>query len=49
MSHHLKVLTEAGFVTREKRGVWAYYTLVPEVVDQLTSHIGAHLLGHVSE
>lgn len=30
VSHHLKVLTEAGLVTREKRGVWAWYALVPE-------------------
>jgi ArsR family transcriptional regulator len=44
VSHHLKVLTEAGFVTREKRGVWAYYTLVPDAVRALTAHLGAHLL-----
>ncbi len=43
VSHHLKVLTEAGFVTREKRGVWAYYTLVPGAVEDLTTHLGAHL------
>jgi ArsR family transcriptional regulator len=47
VSHHLKVLTEAGFVTREKRGVWAYYTLVPDAVRQLTAHLGAHLLDRV--
>lgn len=29
VSHHLKVLTEAGFLTRSKRGTWAYYRLVP--------------------
>lgn len=43
VSHHLKVLTEAGFVTRDKRGVWAYYTLVPGAVEQLTSQLGTHL------
>ncbi|WP_282947895.1 ArsR/SmtB family transcription factor [Cellulomonas endometrii] len=43
VSHHLKVLTEAGFVTREKRGVWAYYTLVPGAVEDLTGHLGTHL------
>lgn len=26
ISHHLKVLHEAGLVTRDKRGVWVYYT-----------------------
>ncbi len=43
VSHHLKVLTEAGFVTRDKRGVWAYYTLVPGAVEQLAAHLGTHL------
>jgi ArsR family transcriptional regulator len=33
VSHHLKVLTEAGFVTRSKRATWAYYTLVPGSLD----------------
>lgn len=27
ISHHLKVLTEAGVLTREQRGRWAYYRL----------------------
>jgi len=29
VSHHLKVLTEAGFLSRSKRGTWAYYRLLP--------------------
>jgi ArsR family transcriptional regulator, arsenate/arsenite/antimonite-responsive transcriptional repressor len=29
VSHHLKILVDAGIFTREKRGVWAYYALVP--------------------
>jgi ArsR family transcriptional regulator len=29
VSHHLKVLVDAGLLTRDKRGVWAYFTLVP--------------------
>jgi ArsR family transcriptional regulator len=29
VSHHLKVLLEAGLVTRCRRGSWAYYRLVP--------------------
>ncbi|MGF1646802.1 MAG: metalloregulator ArsR/SmtB family transcription factor [Kineosporiaceae bacterium] len=29
VSHHLKVLLQAGLVEREKRGVWAYYRPVP--------------------
>lgn len=35
VSHHLKVLVEAGLLSREKRGVWAYYTLVPGSLDAL--------------
>lgn len=30
ISHHMKVLVDAGLLEREKRGVWAYYRLVPE-------------------
>lgn len=29
VSHHLKVLVEAGLLAREQRGTWAYYSLVP--------------------
>lgn len=30
VSHHLKVLYEAGLVEREKRGTWVWYRVVPE-------------------
>jgi ArsR family transcriptional regulator len=30
VSHHLKVLRDAGLVTRTRRGSWAYYRLVPQ-------------------
>ena len=33
VSHHLKVLVDAGLMTRDKRGVWAYYALVPGALD----------------
>ena len=35
VSHHLKVLTDAGFVTRSKRATWAYYRLVPGSLDAI--------------
>lgn len=35
VSHHLKILVDAGVLTREKRGVWAYYSLVPGALDSL--------------
>ena len=37
VSHHLKVLTEAGLLTRERRGTWAWYALVPERLDELAA------------
>lgn len=30
VSHHLKVLTEAGLVTREQRGTWAWFSIVDD-------------------
>jgi len=33
VSHHFKVLVEAGLLHREKRGVWAYYSPVPGALD----------------
>lgn len=35
VSHHLKVLYEAGIVAREKRGRWVYYRLVPSPLELL--------------
>jgi ArsR family transcriptional regulator, arsenate/arsenite/antimonite-responsive transcriptional repressor len=37
ISHHLKVLVDAGIFTRDKRGVWAYYALVPPALDALSA------------
>jgi ArsR family transcriptional regulator len=35
VSHHLKVLRAAGFVTREQRGSWAYFRVVPEALSDV--------------
>ena len=35
VSHHLKVLREAGLVEGEKRGTWVWYRVVPERVEAL--------------
>jgi ArsR family transcriptional regulator, arsenate/arsenite/antimonite-responsive transcriptional repressor len=35
VSHHLKVLTEAGLLARERRGTWMFYRLVPERIEAL--------------
>ena len=39
VSHHLKVLTDAGLVTRERRGSWAWFSLVPARLDELRSFL----------
>ena len=37
VSHHLKILVDAGLLNREKRGVWAYYSLIPGALDSLAA------------
>ncbi len=37
VSHHLKVLLDAGFLTRTRRGTWAYYALVPGSLDAVAA------------
>ncbi|MFJ4487088.1 ArsR/SmtB family transcription factor [Streptomyces longwoodensis] len=35
ISHHLKLLRQAGLIDCERRGTWVYYWLVPETTDRL--------------
>ena len=35
ISHHLKVLREAGLINSERRGTWVYYRLVPAVLERM--------------
>jgi ArsR family transcriptional regulator len=35
ISHHLKILVDAGYLTRDKRGTWGYYRLVPGSLDSV--------------
>lgn len=37
VSHHLSTLVDAGFLTREKRGRWAWFAIVPERLEMLRS------------
>ena len=37
VSHHLKILTEAGLLTREKRGRWAWYAVVDSRLTDLAA------------
>jgi ArsR family transcriptional regulator, arsenate/arsenite/antimonite-responsive transcriptional repressor len=40
ISHHLRILREAGLVTAERRGTWMHYRLVPEAVRALAFALG---------
>lgn len=35
VSHHLKVLYQAGLVSKEKRSTWVYYSVVPEALSTI--------------
>jgi ArsR family transcriptional regulator, arsenate/arsenite/antimonite-responsive transcriptional repressor len=40
VSHHMKILVDAGLIEREKRGLWVWYRLVPSRLDALRSVLG---------
>jgi ArsR family transcriptional regulator len=35
ISHHLRLLRDAGLVESERRGTWAFYRLAPEAIERL--------------
>ena len=37
LSHHLKKLREAGIVNAERRGLWAYYYVIPDALEELSA------------
>ena len=37
VSHHLKVLRHAGLVDSERRGLWAYYYVIPDALEELSA------------
>jgi ArsR family transcriptional regulator len=41
VSHHLKILVDAGILSREQRGKWAYYRLVPDTLNTLSALIAS--------
>jgi ArsR family transcriptional regulator, arsenate/arsenite/antimonite-responsive transcriptional repressor len=41
ISHHLKVLREAGLLQCERRGTWVYYWVVPSALAQLSTVLGS--------
>ena len=41
VSHHMKLLVEAGLVTREQRGKWAYFSVVPTALTALAESLAS--------
>ena len=41
VSHHLRILTDAGFLEREKRGTWAYFRLQPQALGRAAAAIAS--------
>jgi ArsR family transcriptional regulator, arsenate/arsenite/antimonite-responsive transcriptional repressor len=41
VSHHLKVLREAGVVGSERQGLWAYYYVIPEALEELSAWLSS--------
>src|SRR5215469_1477993 len=37
VSHHLKVLRQAGLVGSERQGLWAYYYVIPDALKELSA------------
>lgn len=44
VSHHLKVLRQAGLLSSERRGSWVYYRVIPEALQRLSDVLGAQQL-----
>jgi ArsR family transcriptional regulator, arsenate/arsenite/antimonite-responsive transcriptional repressor len=40
VSHHLKVLRDAGIVDSERQGLWAYYYVLPSALEDLRGWLG---------
>jgi ArsR family transcriptional regulator, arsenate/arsenite/antimonite-responsive transcriptional repressor len=41
ISHHLKVLREAGIIASERRGTWVYYRLEPAALERIAALLAA--------
>jgi ArsR family transcriptional regulator, arsenate/arsenite/antimonite-responsive transcriptional repressor len=40
VSHHLRILREAGLVTCQRRGTWVYYALAADALDRIEAAVG---------
>lgn len=46
VSHHLRILTDAGIIRREKRGTWAWYSIEDETWDRLAPVMRGIIVAH---
>ena len=46
VSHHLKILVDAGVLDREKRGIWSYYSLRAETLERVAAFLTPSSSGH---
>ena len=45
VSHHLKILVEAGLLSRTRRGSWAFYAIVPGALEGLSDVLRSSFAG----
>lgn len=46
LSFHLKTLKDAGIISDRREGRWIYYSLNPEVIEELQEFVGSMRAGH---
>ena len=49
VSHHMKLLVQAGFVHSEKRGKWVYYDLVPAAFAAVRGQLARYETAEINE
>ncbi|MEU6040335.1 metalloregulator ArsR/SmtB family transcription factor [Actinomadura sp. NPDC047616] len=49
ISHHLKVLKQAGLIDSERRGTWVYYWVNPQVLQRLSVILGPRVAAVTSQ
>ena len=43
MTHHLQILHNAGILSRDKRGAWVYYRIVPDRLEEVRSALATRI------
>jgi ArsR family transcriptional regulator, arsenate/arsenite/antimonite-responsive transcriptional repressor len=48
ISHHLRVLREAGLIDCQRRGTWVYYRVIPSTLAQLSGLLDTSLMAAIT-